>query len=34
MIPKGSHYITPLPDGAGVNQLRKWVPKAITAMPP
>lgn len=33
-IPKRSHYITPLPDGAGVNQLHKWVPKAITAMSP
>lgn len=34
VIPKGSHYNTALPDGAGVNRLHKWVPKAITAMSP
>lgn len=32
--PKGSHYITPMLDGAEVIQLRKQVPKAITAMSP
>lgn len=37
VIPKGSRYITPLPDGAGVNQLHKQLlhkPKPITAMSP